>query len=496
MAPNREALKKWRALVSSDGLVGLMSVETAIDAFLSAERPKGEPAVLRDMAKAYAKIASDADRLSVDVEAVAKKRLPEVWRGQAAENASDVVTAVGHELDHTVTVNKKASAELDKLATAIQTAQTMHGNAQDPLHRAKHEVGDAGFFDFDKRKRARDIALPGMDQMLAGIEKAKLAGEAAGRQFTDFANQATASKMNSGHLSNSERLVLSQAAVPGGPHDANLILSATEAQRASQRLDQLPPGERARFEGLLANAKSPEEKAYLMSALAAGHPIDKVENFGKQINGRSPEWLRDHLQPIYQRTGPNGKVEPVMYGKQQWSQEGGTCVSMSTLAARAQVDPLYSMYLTTGGNPDDPNQTSPEAFERRLRAEEQRLHNDPDTDWVGKPDQELGPATGVDYERHDLTDSSPDQKRELVDEVTRAVDEGKPVPLQVDGPPDANGDVAYHQMMIIGHQDGMLQIYNPWGTTSWVSVDDFVNGNMSHASDGRMPNVEGVHIPK
>jgi hypothetical protein len=51
-------------------------------------------------------------------------------------------------------------------------------------------------------------------------------------------------------------------------------------------------------------------------------------------------------------------------------------------------------------------------------------------------------------------------------------------------------------MMIIGHEDGMLQIYNPWGHTVWVSEDDFVNGHMEGASDSRMPTVDGVHLPQ
>ncbi|MFF3766981.1 hypothetical protein ACFYYR_23225 [Streptomyces sp. NPDC001922] len=34
-----------------------------------------------------------------------------------------------------------------------------------------------------------------------------------------------------------------------------------------------------------------------------------------------------------------------------------------------------------------------------------------------------------------------------------------------------------HQMMVIGQEGDMLQIYNPWGQTPWVSEDDFVNGH-------------------
>lgn len=50
---------------------------------------------------------------------------------------------------------------------------------------------------------------------------------------------------------------------------------------------------------------------------------------------------------------------------------------------------------------------------------------------------------------------------------------------------DENGDRHGHSLMIIGQEDGKLQIYNPWGTTSWISEDDFINGNLEAAADDR-----------
>ena len=101
---------------------------------------------------------------------------------------------------------------------------------------------------------------------------------------------------------------------------------------------------------------------------------------------------------------------------------------------------------------------------------------------------EIASVTGDGYEHREL--ESADDRRAVLADVERSVDEGKPVPLIVDGPKDA------HQMMIIAHEGDMLQIYNPWGETVWVSEDDFVNGHMDKASDGRLPNVRSVHLPK
>jgi hypothetical protein len=508
--PNRDDLEKWRSLAAAGGLVGMWSLPEAIDAFIGVPQPKGDPATLREMAGTYRAIALDADRLQLDVAGVAKRRLPEVWVGQAQQQSSEVFCAVGDELDHSVTVCGKAHTELDTLARAVEEAQTMHADAQDPLHRARNELGDR--FDVEKYERARNIALPGMDLILRGIDRARCAEEDAATRFTDLATQARASQLDSRHLSAADRLVLSQSAVPGGPDDLNLILSQNEAQRAATRLDRLGEDERRRFDALLDAAKSPQEQAYLMKALAAGHPIDRIEEFSRLIHphGDDPTWLRDHLTPIYHPTDDTtaGQKLPVTYGPggPQWSQDGPTCVASSTVTARAMVDPLYALQLTTGGHPEDPNQTSHDAFLRRLREEQQRVYDDNRPwnadlpEWLGGYDgmtreqgleaanEEISPATGYQYEHRDL--NTAEDRRAVLADVERAVDEGKPVPVQVQGP-DAG-----HQMIIIGHEGDMLQIYNPWGETVWVSEDDFINGHMDKASDGRLPDAGGVHIPR
>ncbi|MFF8912929.1 hypothetical protein ACF08M_06290 [Streptomyces sp. NPDC015032] len=42
----------------------------------------------------------------------------------------------------------------------------------------------------------------------------------------------------------------------------------------------------------------------------------------------------------------------------------------------------------------------------------------------------------------------------------------------------------------------MLQVYNPWGSTTWVSEDDFINSRMGKASKSELPNAYSVHLPR
>lgn len=194
----------------------------------------------------------------------------------------------------------------------------------------------------------------------------------------------------------------------------------------------------------------------------------------------------------------------MMYEGREWTQGSlPTCVAASTVTARAMVDPLYALQLTTGGRPGDPAHDNPRAFVDRWRDEQVRVYDGGRPAWadwwlVGydgmKPgegeqaaNEEIGPHTGDRYEHRGL-DSVTD-RREILPDVERAVDEGRPVPVQVRG-----GDNG-HQMMIIGHEDGRLQLYNPWGYTVWVSEDDFVNGHMDKAAQD-LPDVTGVHLPR
>jgi hypothetical protein len=170
-------------------------------------------------------------------------------------------------------------------------------------------------------------------------------------------------------------------------------------------------------------------------------------------------------------------------------------VASSTVNARAMLDPLYALDLTGGpsGQEDDAA-----AFKQRLVAEQHRLHLEGEggDNWTGMgqegqeriADSTLGSVTGDDYRRHDL--DSADDRRAVLDDVEKAVAEGKPVPV------DVSDDKGAHAMMIIGQDGDKLQIYNPWGTTTWVSEDDFINGNMGKASNGGLNNAYQVYVPE
>ncbi len=253
-----------------------------------------------------------------------------------------------------------------------------------------------------------------------------------------------------------------------------------------------------------------------MKALAAGHGVNDIETFGKKIHGKDPAWLQEHLTPIVTQgdslknegtdpsNGSNINTDLQSFRGQQWAQGGdgseGTCVASSTVTARAMVDPVYALSLTGGPSGQE---NDPAAFRRRLVEEQHRVHTEGKggANWNGMDqkgktevlNKEVSPDTGTSYELQEVRDA--DARRNVLPEIEKAVAEGKPVPIGVEGYDD-QGKRSGHAMMIVGQEGDMLQIYNPWGQTTWVSEDDFVNGGMAKASNNGLPDAYAVHLPQ
>ncbi|MER6994720.1 hypothetical protein [Streptomyces sp. NPDC000410] len=245
----------------------------------------------------------------------------------------------------------------------------------------------------------------------------------------------------------------------------------------------------------MANASSQQEKAYLMKALASGYDVGEVEKFGGKIHGKDSAWLSEHLTPVTTNSVSSGKEQQDFRGE-LWNQDDETCVPSSTVTARALVDPVYALELTGGpdGTDDDPDH-----FRKRLHDEQFRMNDEGDGEydgwwWDRQPagmdsdgqeeisNKELGPHTGDKYDQKEM--DSADDRRGVLPDIEKSVAEGKPVPINITRV-DENGDRHGHSLMIIGQENGKLQIYNPWGTTSWISEDDFINGDLEAATDDR-----------
>ncbi|MGW2379563.1 peptidoglycan-binding protein [Streptomyces sp. NPDC001658] len=478
----------------------------AIDDALAVSAPEGDVPTLESLARRYREQVDDADRLRERIDKVATRQLPEVWVGTTSETASAVVSAASRAADQVTEAFRGGAKALLRLADALEPAQKLDAKGRGALREARGMLGghDGWFDDIHEddgeeaaRLKARSLATQGVADLKTAAENADDAAREAARDLNKYAAEARAGQMDTDELTATDRLMLADTANPTGDRELNEILTANDLERAGQRMEGLPAADQERMRRLLADASTPQEKAYLMKALAAGYSVDEVEEFGGKIHGKDPNWLQSHLTPITTTNDPKDTdKESQWYGEKLWDQDGETCVPSSTVTARALVDPVYALELT--GGPDGTDD-SDEAFRERLTAEQLRMHEEGDGSnsgwlWDRKPagmdpegqteisDKELSPHTGDRYEAHDM--DSADDRRDVLPDIEKSVAEGKPVPINIERT-DEDGNWKGHSMMVIGQEDGMLQIYNPWGTTTWVSEEDFINGDLSSATDER-----------
>jgi hypothetical protein len=482
-------------------------VISALSTLAGVPAPNGDSAVIANLAAGFGKAAISADQVALNMADVASHDLPETWVGKTADHAADVVVATGDDIGKAASVLDQARKALTTLSEGFADARARYDNALDPLRQAitlcdRHEyIG------------ARSCGLAAGTQLLAAHRAAADAGRDAARDLARLANQARAHAMKSANVDAGDRLVLTESAAPGGPHEENLILTDSEAQRAGQRLDAANAADRTRVEQLLTNAKSPQERAYLMKTLAAGHDVNDLTWFGNLIHdhGDDPEWLGTHLTPITNNSMVHSAS--VDYQGKSWTQgPHPTCVASSTVMGRAMIDPSYALTLTTGNKPDDPSSTSPEAFGQRLRAAQtstynrgrseggvlDRIYQLLGSDGMFKDEsraianEDIGRYTGQDYRQVDT--GSADDRRDIMPDLENAVDQGNLVPFQI----DRDGDDG-HEMMVIGHDGHQLEIYNPWGVTSWISEDAFIDGHLDQLDTRGLgtvaPDVTGVLLP-
>lgn len=481
---------------------------------LQVSGPGGTPSTLEAIATDYGKAEKGLDAALMVVGEIRRQRLPAVWAGETQVAAGDALAAAERSLERGVGVLGKVAHELRGLAGAVEGGKKRDSVALPPLQEAYALTEDvtAGPFtdplnyDGDKMNRAQQLAIGAMGDRVGAHEAVAEASREASSTFHDLASQARLRRLADSPLSALDELLLIDAGSTGDSVDS-AILSASMADRAADQLGAMSEADRARMQALLAGAGSPEHRAYLMRALAAGYDMDKITEFNKLIGpyGNDPGWLRDHLSPLGAGGPmPTGLQRDTTFDGQEWTQgQYPTCVASSTVTARAQVDPLYALQLTTGGHPGDPAYDNGTAFADRLRDEQVRVYDGgrswyQDLPLIGSDgmsndqsetiaDEEIGARTGADYENREVDNA--DERRAVLPEIERAVDEGHAVPFS------SRDDSGGHQMMIIGHEGDRLQVYNPWGYTVWVNEDDFVNGRLDSIGNGVPNELTNVRLP-
>jgi hypothetical protein len=500
-------------------------VHTAISA--CADEPKGDPDKLDSAATAFTTMGGRCTTLAADVRTHANDKIPKAWTGDTGAKASDAVNAVADQIDLAPDAFAELATALRKHAGNLRDAKAKHSSSYEKLS------GAAGHLIAHQRIPFTHVEIPigpnpagipaaigdaisGLSGCIGAYQDEESTCHTVASTLRDVAGQARMSyvDISSGWISSVDAAVLADQMNGSGEWDGG-ILSDAQLQRATAQLAKLSPADQKKLITLMRNAKSDTERAYILKAFAAGHPVSDVTKFAGLIHGKDAAWLNQHLSLdattdangflVY--TDANGNQAPVQ------QKDETTCGSTSVLMVRAMADPAYALWLTTGNKPNDPNATSQAAFAKRLADDEQHIHDTstqgqlpgmPRTPW-NDPNQwpeaggtppwgatkalnEYQHATGKSYGWHVVDDTDGSNVDGALSSVERSVDGGTPVPIYV-------GDgIPRHVVVVVGHKGDQLQIYEPSaGKITTVSESDFRDGHMDNA--GGWQHVDFVLTP-
>jgi uncharacterized protein YukE len=544
----------YNSAVTSCG-VDVPGIYQAITTAVGIPAMPGSVAQVHQIAQEFQNSATQLSTAGAAVRTAQTEQLPASWSGPAWQSASGVLGAVQTELTNAGSGLESIVTALNNYANTLNTVLTQDAGGCAALkavpaqYRAIAVVNSSATIgQFTALLNTAANALNTRVQAWTGLNS-------AATTFVGLLDQYAATDARAGRMSGStidaDTAVQLAVAQDGGSAGLNLpttgaganILNANALSLASQRLAAMSTADQATFQNLLNACRSPQQAAYLWKALSCGYPIRTLTAFDQAIaaHGTDLDWLAQHLDinlgTSESSTAPNGTN--LSYQGQQIFSQGSIndCVAASTVMAAVQNDPVLSLFLTTGA-PDPqfaslmnslkvkPGDDSPQAVQTRLQAVFQQEYNwglandGPDSveSWgpikgvinmfgsgpgIGEWGQHnlannlLGTMNGASYTFVKMNNAA--DRAAALQQIDASVDAGVPVTFVVRAQGISN-TFNRHQMAIIGSDasTGMLEVYNPWGETEWISKQDFVNGNLSALTggqDGGMGLPYNIEIP-
>jgi hypothetical protein len=279
------------------------------------------------------------------------------------------------------------------------------------------------------------------------------------------------------------------------------IVSDAQAQRANDKFDKLPDDEKKKFQDILRNAKSDEERMYIWKAFGACHSTGECSAFADKIRGKDPKWLNDNCRLTGSSDGTGIQ--------QQWSH---SCNATTAQAVRGEMDPIYSLKEhednPNWGSVDDTDATKDNP---NLAAEQKKMleseytgsasgrHKGVAADrgssaagsgrWASDLFNDPAEQTGVTY----VTKKDP-STTDALQAIDSGVASGVPVPIVI-----GNGAGKYtHYVLVTGSDPGppkTYTIHDPWsGKTVTRTDDDIKNGKIDIAGSNQITAVEDPQL--
>lgn len=279
------------------------------------------------------------------------------------------------------------------------------------------------------------------------------------------------------------------------------IVTEAQAKRANDKFDKLSDEDKKKFQDLIRNAKSDEERMYIWKAFGACHSIDECSSFAQKIRGKSPKWLNDNCRLTGSSSGDGVQ--------QQWSH---SCNATTAEAVRGEMDPVYALKEhednpnfgkvdDSDATKDNPNlaaeqkkmleseYTGPASGKHKGVAANRGEASSGSGRWGSDFFNDPAEQTGVTY----VTKKDPSNS-DALKAIDGGVSQGVPVPIVI-----GNGPGQYtHYVLVTGEDDGppkTYTIHDPYsGKTFTRTEDDIKKGKIDIAGSNRITAVEDPQL--
>ncbi|WP_454084040.1 hypothetical protein [Georgenia sp. Marseille-Q6866] len=490
-----------------------------------------DPAALREVVAGFrsdaVSCASAADSLSAVSSVALPAGLVGVTGTAVGETISATLTSLRQEAEGQELVAQHLSTYADALDELVQ-AQTAEqtraeggrstlAGIQVPDFGAMHGIfgWDSPFHDdFDTAREIAGSALEALREVFSAVVDYRTALSA----LQDMVGPTEVALGDANGYARVGGVIAGGAPVPAGFTPLDLmtshyssspdqpdasILSDTEWAHFTERWNSLSDKEREELLAAMSGGADGRVPALVMSALATGAPLAAVLALASRLKAlaATPEG-REVISEVagLDLAGAAGAAEPGVPGSgnvldvggEEYDQEGPTCASTDLLLLASQTDPFLALIIATGEPvdgywpevlenvaPADLQGLTPAERFRLLQVEARNYINqgDPDLQWsLGDDPMDEPGSVRTGTEAVTGTTLTPDDAESLA-EMTRTVDAGQPVAISVtvgdSGDPDNNGG---HQVLVVGHENGSYQVYEP-NTGVWtVSAEDMAAG--------------------
>ena len=443
---------------------------------------------IANAAKAWKDIADHADQAHTDLGKVPGKVSATAWQGTDGNAFRASVTRLGSRLDTVDDAANDVHAALTKLGTAMAAARTRRSNALADLgENLSISWSDLNPFEAIDMLKGKVTGIIGaINDAIGAYQDAQDAVATTRREVV--------TAMDTVRLPDHLPAGVSAVDVINAWDDDGGPLRGSTLRRYDEQYADLSPAEQAEVRAAMDAARSPEEKAWIMAAVASGRHGPTLDNYVDHLGGMSPAQIAA-LDPTRFRDGKAGQPDDT------------TCASSSLVMARMMNDPAYALWMVTGYDPVTGQQTgdaTDASQDQRFSDAALGMHDQTNSWWQNGQPQVWWPEdwgttpgavlnemnhghSGVPGSSYDMQYVDPADRGASYDRIAAASEDGHSVPVFV-----GNDTAPRHVVLVTGSSGDHLTLYDPYagtdsttgepvGRTVTISRADWAAGDFSVA---------------